>query len=222
MIQKKHNHFNALLYNYSGGFSLIEMMVASAIASLIMLMAYSSYRTVTASIGRLSDKAEFYENLNNALTMIDRDIANAYSRRENTKICFISEFSAESSVLNFVAVVHNDITYQGDHKKSYPASDVREVGYSLQKNQALPDSFDLIRREDLHYDDDPLHGGEKNILLKRVKHLKFELKSGNDWTDRWDSRLTNKLPNAVKTTLTVLDYENQEHSYVFISFMNIK
>lgn len=208
--------------NNAEGFTLIELAVASAIASLILLMAYTSYRTIIQAIGRLVDREAFYENVNNAFTVIDRDLANAYFRRENNKLCFIGETVSGNSVLNFVTVVQNDFNYQGDIKKQFPASSVHEVGYSLQKDPKETGRNNLIRREEMHYDENPEQGGENNILIGSVVNLRFEFKEGNDWTDRWDSRQDAKYPNAVKTTMTVIDYENLERTFIFYSIINMK
>jgi len=204
------------------GFTLIELVVASAIASMILLMSYTSYRTIIQSIGRLVDRESFYENVNNAFAVIDRDLSNTYFRKENTKLCFISETQSGATVLNFVTVIHSDFNYQGNIKKSFPASDIHEVGFSIQNDAKNIGKKNLIRREEIHYDDDPEHGGDNNVLLNEVKELRFEFKSGNDWTDHWDSREDNKFPAAVKTTLTVVDYENLERTFIFFTTLNMK
>ncbi len=220
MARNTHTGFNGL--RGDGGFTLIELMVAVTIASLIMVMAYTSYRTVIQSIARLTDREAFYESVNNAYTFIDRDLSNAYFRSENLKLCMIGDIEDRNSVLNFVTVMHNEFSYQGDLKKPYPVSDIREVGYYLKGDRAKFGRYLLIRREEMHYDEDPEKGGEENVILTGVKGIKFEFKEGNDWTDRWDSRQDVKFPPAVRTTITVIDYEDRENTFVFLSSINMK
>jgi type II secretion system protein J len=203
------------------GFTLIELVVATAIASLILLMAYTTYRTVIQSIGRLTDREAFHEAVNNAYTFIDRDISNMYYRVENAKLCLIGDMEEGNSVMNLVSVIHNEFNYQGSLKRPYPVSDVREIGYYLQRDPKQYGRYNLMRREEAHYDDDPERGGEHNLLLSGVKFLRFEFKEGNSWTDRWDSRQDKRYPAAIKTTIKVTDYENTDTTYVFISSLNM-
>ena len=54
------------------GFTLIEILVATAIASLILIMAYASYRSIFDSIKRSTGRSEFYENVNLAIMKIEK------------------------------------------------------------------------------------------------------------------------------------------------------
>ncbi|HSA16431.1 MAG TPA: prepilin-type N-terminal cleavage/methylation domain-containing protein, partial [Spirochaetota bacterium] len=110
------------------GFSLIEIVVASAIASMIMLMVYSAYRSTLSSIRETTGYAEMYENINLAISKIDSDLSNCFIRPENKKICFISAPDGENSKLNFVTVSFNDFMVLGSLKTPMPVSDVHEVG----------------------------------------------------------------------------------------------
>ncbi len=206
------------------GFTLIEITVATAIASLIMVLLYSSYQSTFKSIKRMSGHAEFYENINLAISKINRDISNAYFNRDNKDISFIGNVVGESSTIHFVTINHCDYNIRGDMREASPYSDVREVGYFLKEDPdpVIQDLYFLMKREDLHFDDEPESGGIENALLVNVKELKFEFRQQNDWTDRWDSRRDYKFPEAVRTTLTVKNYNGKEETYVFISTTNIK
>lgn len=208
----------------SGGFTLIEIMVATAIASIILVMAYASYRSIFDSIKRSTGRSEFYENVNLALMKIDQDISNAYYTRGNKNITFISENNRGNSRLDFVAVNHNDILMAGKKNTPVRMSDVREVGYFLIEAKNTIDLFRLVKREKVNYwEEEPMTGGTENVLLPNVVSLKFEFnKGGNDWVDDWDSRQNNMFPKAVKTTLVVKNYQAQEEKFEFITLLNIR
>jgi type II secretion system protein J len=207
----------------NGGFTLIEIMVATAIASIILVMAYASYRSIFDSIKRSTGRAEFYENVNLALMKIDQDISNAYYSRGNKKITFLCENERGNSRLNFVTVNHNDLLTAGKMNMPVRMSDVKEVGYFLRESKKTIDLFSLIKREKTCYwDEDPLTGGKENILLPNVVSLKFEFNKGNDWAEDWDSRQNNMFARAGKTTLVVKNYQAQEEKFEFISLINIR
>ncbi|OHD64124.1 MAG: hypothetical protein A2176_00580 [Spirochaetes bacterium RBG_13_51_14] len=204
------------------GFTLIEILVAMAIASIIMIMVYASYRSILDSIKRSTGHAEFYENVNLAVSKIDQDLSNSYYNRYNKSICFVSEDEKGNSRLNFVTVNHNDYNFAGTLQTPVHMSDVKEVGYYLRVDKNTQGLHNLIKREDYHYDDDPLGGGSENVLLPNVSSLKFEFHRGNDWEENWDSRQNNAFPRAVKTTMVVKNYQGQEETFEFTTLLNIR
>ena len=207
----------------NAGFTLIEIMVATALASIILIMAYASYRSIFDSIKRSTGRSEFYENVNLALMKIDQDISNAYYTRANKNITFICENDRGNSRLDFVTVNHNDFLMTGKMNTPARMSDVRGVGYFLREAKNTVDLFHLIKREKVNYwDEDPLGGGTEHLLLPNVVSLKFEFHKGNDWADDWDSRQNNMFPRAVKTTLVVKNYQAQEEKFEFVTLINIR
>ncbi len=207
------------------GFSLIEIVVASAIASMIMLMVYTAYRTTLTSIRDMTGFAEMYENVNLAISKIDRDLTNCFIKRENKKICFIAENDGDNGKLNFVTVSFNEFRLRGSVKTPVLQSDVHEVGYYPKQDPRFPGVFRLMVREDIHYDDDPLSGGTENVLLDNVIGLEFRFKVGNTWEDTWDSRETSRFPRLVKTTIKLKKFGVQAsgsedvEEFTFISYI---
>jgi general secretion pathway protein J len=207
----------------NAGFTLIEIMVAVAIGSIILIMAYASYRSIFDSIKRSTGLSEFYENVNLAILSIDRDLSNAYYTRNNKNISFICETDSGGSRLNFVTINHNDYNFIGTPNTPVRVSDIKEVGYYLRADKHTMGLSYLIKREKFNYwEEDPLSGGEENILLPNVVSLKFEFNRGNDWDSNWDSRQNNNFPKAVRTTLVVKNYQAQEETFEFVSLLNIK
>ena len=202
----------------NGGFSLIEIMVASAIASLIMVMVYTAYHSIVKTIQDVTSYSEFYENINMAITRIDSDIAGMYINPENTKIALVGEVSAENSSVNFVTINHRGFNVLGSLKKSVPRSDINEVGYYLREDPRYPGLYFLMRREEPGYNDDITTGGTGSVLLENVVQLKFEFKQRNDWTTSWDSRENKRFPQAIRTTLRVKTYTGREQDMVFLSY----
>ena len=115
----------------SSGFSLIEMLIATAVSSTILLMIYSAHKSISFAINELTGIADFYENVNLAINRIDRDISCALFNRNNKKLCFIGESDIDSigeGKLNFVTVDHKKISILANPAFEYPISDVKELG----------------------------------------------------------------------------------------------
>lgn len=207
----------------NAGFTLIEILVATAIASIILIMAYASYRSIFLSIKRSIGRAEFYENVNLAIMKIDQDLANAYYTKLNKKINFVCEDDRGNSNLRFTTVMHSEMIFSGSNSTPVRQSDIRGVGYYLKEAKNTQGLFHLIKSEKFNYwDEDETTVGEESLMLPNVVSLKFEFQKGNDWEDNWDSRQNNLFPKSVKTTLVVKNYQAEEEKFMFVTLMNIK
>jgi len=199
------------------GFTLIEILVASTIASIILIMVYTSYHSIIKTIQDITGYSEYYENINLAITKIDSDISNAYFNKDNPKIAFIGIVSGDNSTFNFVTVNHRSFNVKGSIKKPVHVSDVNEIGYYLKEDPQIHELFYLMRREQPHYDDDPESGGSESKILENVMGLKIEFKMRNDWTDTWDSRETKRFPEIIRTKIRVKTYTGKEEEFIFLS-----
>jgi len=219
------NHFfrnNSFFRN--NGFSLIEMLVATTIFAWILLILYTAnYSFIRSNIegGIISD---YYTNINLVMRRIDADLLNAYWSDESKGAYFISKLEGGFSRLTFVTVERKNYRMINNIKEDSPSSDIHEVGYYLKKNET--GQYDLIRKSLIHYnktaiDDNVEETGEEEILLKNVKSLKFSFRSGNDWTDKWDTREGMKLPPGIRTTLVVINMNNDDDIYEFFTTCNM-
>src|SRR6056297_208606 len=222
-IQRKSNFIKS-----QDGFSLLEILVATAVSSLILLLVYTAHRSIMLSINDLTGIADFYEHVNLAVNRLDEDISSAYYDRYNKDLTFIGEndYSGKNNGrIDFVCVDHNELSVRGKLNQSNPVSDIKEIGYFL-KRQDLPDKkgnylFNLVRREQIHYDNEPQSGGDESIILENIVDAKFEFRIRNRWTDKWDSRKYRKFPSAVQTTLIVRNYRGNDEEFVFVSYINM-
>jgi len=73
------------------GFSLLEIVVATALSSVILLMVYSAHRSIMEAVYDLTGIADFHENVNLALEKIKKDLSFTFYDRYNQKLAFIGE-----------------------------------------------------------------------------------------------------------------------------------
>jgi len=205
------------------GFSLLEVIVATAVSSVILLMVYSAHRSIMTSVFDLTGIAEFHENITLAIRRMDRDISYAYAQKFNEHVCFIGgNRSGQTSDgrIDFITTDFQSESISLTPKRQNPSSDIYEVGYHLRPDREVPGLHQLMRRSDLHYDDNPLEGGDEDVLLDNVVDCRFEFWLRNDWVDKWDSREAKIHPQAVRTTLRVKNYRGVVEDFVFISYVN--
>lgn len=206
--------------NKNDGFTLIEMLVATAVSSVILVMVYSAYASIIRSVNQGKTASRYYEEVNMVLRRIDSDLLNAYWNESAKNINFISEIEGSSSRLNFVTGELKSNRMILTVKDNFPSSDIHEVGYYLKRDNNTG-KYNLIRRSEIHYDSSPLDGGVEEVIFKNAESVKFDFKYRSDWTDTWDSRDKKRLPSGIKTTLVVVDPYNNKDTYEFFTICNM-
>ena len=206
--------------NKNDGFTLIEMLVASAISSIILLMVYTAYSSIIKNVNQGKIASQYYEEINLVLKRINSDIVNTYWSENSTDINFISSIEGNSSRLNFVTYEYKNNRMILSIKETFPSSDIHEVGYYL-KTDSKTGKYNLIRRSEIHYDSSPLEGGSEEIILKNVESIRFDFKYRSDWIDNWDTREKKRLPAGIRTTLVVIDPYNKKDIYEFFTICNM-
>ena len=76
--------------NDENGFTLIEMLVAVAVSSIILLMVYTAYNSVIKTVNYGRTVSSYYQQLNHILTRIDSDLSAMYWKDGNSKLRLIS------------------------------------------------------------------------------------------------------------------------------------
>lgn len=218
-------HTNTSSHN---GFTLIEVLVATAVSSIVLIMIYTGHHSIIRAVNSLSKTAFFYENVNMAINRMNSDFSCAYFDRYNEKLFFIgSNDYGDKSLgrVDFVTINSVDTFIAGKITNAIPASDVIEASYYLKQMEQADEQgnflYYLMRRTDIVYDDEPQEGGNSSAVLSNVVDCKFEFGISQKFTDKWDSREHRRFPNAVKTTLTVKNPHNNNETFIFISYINL-
>lgn len=202
--------------NNKNGFTLIEMLVAVAVSSVILLMVYTVYSSNIKTVNYGKKVSSYYQQINLVLNRIDYDLTHLYWQQDIKNLQFISIFNGRSSILNFVTAEYKDYRIIAGFNMQYPVCDVHETGYYL-KTMKDNSSYSLIRRTDISYNDSWAEGGFEEELLQHVVSLKFEFKYNSDWSDNWDTNNQKRIPQAVKTTIEVINPFNKTEKYQVIS-----
>ena len=209
---------SALRAPHSMGFTLLEVLLAMAILSVIMTVIYASFSTA----GRNIEQAETIRDESDlARTLIARlsdDIANAYVNPFMNTPTTVTIFYGKKEEAEFGTgpgnekVRHDSIsltTLTNWRKPDSKEMELWEVGYFF-KEQPDGKGYTLFRREkrELSKDTPALEGGDEYEITDRVESIKFTyLNNGLTWTDNgWDSRSSTfgqKMPKAVEIAIAL-------------------
>ncbi len=189
-------------------FTLLEMLIAISIFSLVLVAIYSSWTAILRSSKSGQRAAATMQRLRIVARVLENSLGSATLFVVNNKYySFLAENGDEPS-LSFVARLSKDFPRSGN----FGDFDLRRLFFSVEPGPY--GSRQLVMRQipimmDLNSgSDNRIIVDEKNhpvVLAKNVREFKFLLwdQQHNDWVDEW--KLTNQLPRGIIVTLRLAD-----------------
>lgn len=184
------------------GFTLLELLIAMAIFSLISIMAFSGLRSVLFNKEVVDQELQRLSNIQRTLLNLSRDIEQAADRPIRDELG--SKLPAFSGGQNIDSTVLELSRYGWRNPAQQVRSQIQRVAYSLEDNQ-------LIRLYWHHLDhlqtDEPV----RRVLLKGVERIEIRYLD-KEWTDTWprsdvaEVADVQGLPRAVEITLELEDW----------------
>jgi general secretion pathway protein J len=167
-----------------GGFTLLELLVALAIFSLIAVMAYGGLETVLNQQAQTEVNAEGLEALQKTYLVIQRDIEQAVPRPIR------NEFGDEQGPL--VGTTLFQLTRGGwNNPVDQPRSTLQRVGYSLEERQLIRYAWTVLDRAQ---DSEPV----RQPLADDIESLQVRYLDGNgNWQEQWPPMQTGQNPVPV-------------------------
>lgn len=202
------------------GFTLMEIMIAVAITSLMGVMVAGAFHTGFNAKEIVESQAERYRMVRTAFTRMTREIGSAYvsdrydAERYRDQNDRPSNFIGEEDSLLFTSFA-NQRMY-----KDAKESDQMIVEYKVESSRepGARGRQDLIRRVNPIVQDRMDRGGTEDVLLEDVKRIEFAYwdSEKKDWDDEWDTRRMerkNILPTRVRITVYAVDETEKEVPY---------
>lgn len=193
------------------GMSLIEVMVAMAILGIMMTMMYSGFVQTANNKKRVEARLERNHEIRMGLERIARELSMAYvstHRNSNPSLqpmitAMVLKDSGGNSRIDFTSFGHLRL-YRDAHE-----SDQNELGYFVTEDPEDSSQYILARREQRRIDDDPLEGGETQVLIGNIEEFRLEVLDpvSLEWGSQWDTTQAamqlNRLPMQAKILITV-------------------
>jgi general secretion pathway protein J len=191
--------------------TLLELLVSLAILAMMALLIYGAFDSMNRGIKGEEVRSERGREGRDGLLRISRELTSAFLSFHNPtnialitrQTAFIGQHSSPFDRVDFAAFAHRRVV------KDAHESDQCEVGYSVVADPDVGDKMDLIRREQIPIDQDPVRGGVVNVLVENVElfNMKYLDAATGLWGDTWDTTLVNaqynRLPLEIKITITM-------------------
>jgi general secretion pathway protein J len=204
------------------GFSLIEVLIASALTGAITMLCWGSFRSTFMAKSAIEAGGGRYRTVRLALERMTRDIQQAFlsqnedSSQPERRTLFIGKRSNSFDELRFSYFGHQRLYADANE------ADSAQLWYGAMQDPRDKNAMNLIRRETrrlqyLKIDDNP---GESDIICDNIRSLHFDYYDSRDkkWRDTWATTTIDgqpdRLPTRVKITLAVLDERGQEVPFV--------
>ena len=200
-----------------GGFTLIEVMIASVMGAFIALVALAALRTVTSAKEMVSRNTTVSDEVRFALDMVRTDMMNIFRDADVRKMKFVG--TAEAADFGLVKSLTMRIVEMTKARAGEPEGDVYEVQYFLQKDE---ENSIFMRRlcpvvgieEDVETQGGILTAIAEDIIRFDVQYY-YEGQWWQDWPDDQGA-----LPSLVEVTLVGAGTEAEDKSDVVVrSFM---
>jgi len=189
------------------GFTLIEVMISSALMALILVSAYLCLGAGFSAQKMIGPRAEIFQNARVALALMSADLRAACPLSKTNDFLGMTRTIGDIEADNVDFATHN---YTPCHARE---GDFCQESFYLDLDRETG-QISLWRRRNPTIALDDLSGGRKEEIARGVVGLKLEYFDGDDWYDSWGdvktagreqtSREQNNLsglPEAVRITL---------------------
>ncbi|MFT4924730.1 MAG: general secretion pathway protein J [Phenylobacterium sp.] len=179
---------------HSRGFTLLEMLLATAIFALVGIASFGILTAITDSDKLSKQTVEQLQGIQRAFFLMERDFLQITSRkiridgeRAGDRIISGGELVMESEA-GAVAFTHDGWRNPG---MILPRSEIQSVSYRMFEGN--------LERLFFNYPD-PVTGEKPRVqvLLEELVNLKFEFLESKTWEEEWEKP---GLPRAVKVTI---------------------
>tara|TARA_B110000881_G_C18444527_1_gene447784 strand:+ start:291 stop:926 length:636 start_codon:yes stop_codon:yes gene_type:complete len=186
-------------FNNNRGFTLLELLVAMAIFSLISLTSFSLFDTVLNADENSQITTKRNNELQRAFLIMERDFLQMAYRSARlsgdapTEDFILNDGESYGTGNNTLAFVRNGWTNPG---LLLPRSDVQSVAYQLNDTTFERLHYNFV---DAVVGEDP----KQRPLITDVEEVNFEYYDGKKWQENISSK---SLPQGIAIELTLKDY----------------
>jgi prepilin-type N-terminal cleavage/methylation domain-containing protein len=185
-------------------FTLVEIMIAIGIFSLVLTAIYSSWTAILRASKTGLAAAASAQRARITVRVLEDSLGSAQSFAANLPDYYFLAENGNDAMLSFVARLSKTFPRSG----KFGDLDVRRVTFSV---ESAPDGGNqlVLRQNPLVMELDTDEKEHPIVLAKNVKGFEMQFWATDlnppDWVDEWKEQKTNQLPKLVMITLKLAD-----------------
>ncbi len=172
------------------GFTLIEVLVAFSILSIILVAVYSTFFLSRKAMDGVDDSIVRLQECRMIVDVMRREIEAAVYNESSKGAVFKVEdrdiYGKQASRFTFTCL-------------SPLTPGLSLISYSMEERDGKPA---ILKRISAPYKPDSKDKG--TVLADDIEAFTVEVKNGNQWIKTWDALDTKKVPGELRITITVL------------------
>jgi len=183
---------------FRGAFTLIELIVSSALMAIIVTAGYLCLSACLSSQRVLEPRLEVIQNARVALALIAADLRAACPLSRESEFIGMPRKLGDTQADNLDFATHNYTPRRPNE------GDYCQVSLYVEKDP-VSGEFVLRRRRNPTIGLDPLAGGRREELARGLRGFQLEYYDGFEWFDSWgdaDGRNKQEFSNRLRTNLS--------------------
>jgi type II secretion system protein J len=189
------------------GFTLIEILVAASIMSVILVGLYMTFFSVTRARVRIDKTLERSREVRRFMDVMSTEARSSYFNAASSKTRFDGEFF-ERRGRSQSRVAFTWFSYPIATTASRPTSELMAVSYFIEST----DGIDTLYKAKWNpYSD--IESGYTAEVMEDVESFLLTYYTGKEWVKSWDALRETKLPKAIKIELALSVGEGMTKEY---------
>lgn len=222
------------------GITLLELLAALVVAGMLvssLAMAFSTslraYLRSPDALDRVDEDRALEKRLTNLISRAwvssgDTDQTSYFIAGNGDEQGIGSSDSASEITFTVLgepisapAMSAQDLTFEERNERFGPLGGVTEVRIGTSPIGDAGDATGMFLRRQTPSDEDPLQGGEEELLDSRISDLTFEFWDGQEWLGQWDTTTDERrVPSAIKLTYTISEDDAERQRVLVIRLAN--
>ncbi len=178
------------------GFTLLELLIGVAIASLIMTSVYTVFFTFKRTQANASSQMEKQRMLRSSLDLIRREFSSIRFKKDDKQLRFLVEdrdfYGKPASSFSFSTIAP---------PQAGSVSDQLLVWYSVTEDGKGVLLLNRKARDLFNVSDSSV----EYPLIEQHEGVLVECFDGKDWRKSWDTAITPSLPLIIRVTISIRD-----------------
>lgn len=183
-----------------GGMTLVEILVSTLIAILISSVALGLYAAVTSTLRRQAEWRRSWGAADNAIELLRHDLAGALAPATTTQPSF-ALLPGDDNPTSMSSLSFYSVKVPPGQTPLRPFQ-LWHIRYEVCRPPETPESPAVLLRAAQSVDGavgNPPSSPEE--LLRGIRTLEWQVYDGKNWTNRWDGRLSETLPQGLRVQI---------------------